>query len=715
MQLQNIHSYGRKVYLFNRDDKGVLSIKEDVSFYPYYYVIDQNGKFDTYDNKKVNKIICTHPKEVRQKQGTVFYESDVQFSKRYLIDKVKTIEPSPTKYLFIDIEVLTPEMPDPKEAKYPVSCVSIYNSATEKTDVWYLGDYQDNGKTEQDLLDDMIKYIKMEKPDIILGWNVSFDYTYLANRITDFGKRISPIGQMRYGDKDNMYPAGISIMDYMLMFKRVYMQEQSYALDKIAQKYLNEKHWQQDSFGVLDPSIKGKNINDVLRLKKLEDMFGILKYNDEIRTFAGCLWEDLLANSKILDIIVLKEAGKRKMVLPNRQQKTSNEELQGAYRRADVGVFRNVYKADVASMYPNQLINFCLDSRNIKDEPTDETITVNGIHVVQDRTALLPYLSSSLIGKKNSIKEEMKHLDIKSVEFDRIKKKYDAIKALVNSLYGVMAFPTFRLFNFKIASSITFLSRELLKYVEDHLEEANHKVHYTDTDALVYTSNMDELDFLNKLVNDWAIENYNKTDIDINFESEGMFQKILILGKCHYYGYIETDKGVKLEIKGMEIKRSSSSKYEAYFQRELIEKILNKVNKNDIEEWIRAEKKRIETLPLTEIAFPCKIANKVYINIPIFVRAYENSKLLFKKIKITKGELFYYIYIKPYGFDKNEKAINVVAIKDEENILVQFKNICKVDWIEIVRRNILMKADTIFKALKWGDIETVLSGQLTLF
>ena len=81
--------------------------------------------------------------------------------------------------------------------------------------------------------------------------------------------------------------------------------------------------------------------------------------------------------------------------------------------------------------------------------------------------------------------------------FDR---KYKNFKGLVNSLYGVTAFPSFRLYNYDIASSITFLARDLLRYTEAKMQSFGHKVYYTDTDALVYESTQDEIDLLNKKV-----------------------------------------------------------------------------------------------------------------------------------------------------------------------------------------------------------------------
>ena len=475
---------------------------------------------------------------------------------------------------------------------------------------------------------------------------------------------------------------------------------------------------------MLNDVVKEKNINDVKRMVKLEEKFKIIDYYDEIRRFSTCLWEDVTANSKVLDMIILREAHKRNLILPNKNRDRKYEDLQGAYRRAEEGVYHNVYKADVGSMYPNQIINFCLDAQNIietnskseqrrlKIQHPGQVIDINNVLVKQDTGALLPTLSKRLIDKKNIIKTTLANLPLDDKNYEHMKKEYDAIKSLVNSLYGVMAFPSFRLYNNDIASAITYLSRDLLKYVEDKMRGMNYNVIYSDTDALLYQAEKDEIDLLNSLIKDWSIENFEKPDINISFESEGIFTKLLILGKCHYYGYLKSKKGTKTEIKGIEVKRSSSSKFEAKFQEALIMKILEKESQDKITDWIKQEQKRIKTLPFLDIAFPCKIGNKKYKYEPIFKRAYNNTKQLVKDFKLNKGELFHYIFVKKMGYDGTGKPINVLALNNK----VQFKDLKNyIDWNEIIRRNIILKADTIFNVLGWGDIQMLLNNQTTLF
>jgi DNA polymerase elongation subunit (family B) len=225
MNLLNIHNQKRLVYLFTRDKNDELNIIKDNTFYPYYYeIVDLNRYNDaieyTYDNLPVKKIICSEPRDVGQQRTVNSYEADILFTKRYITDKVDKFDKTLIKYLFLDIEVLSKEMPDPYEAKDTISCITIYNSLYKNIQTWFLPDF----KSEQEMLDNFVEYIKNEEIDVIFAWNMEFDYVYLFKRIQNFAKRISPIAQARYSDlQDILYPAGISIMDYMGMFKKIYM------------------------------------------------------------------------------------------------------------------------------------------------------------------------------------------------------------------------------------------------------------------------------------------------------------------------------------------------------------------------------------------------------------------------------------------------------------------------------------------------------------
>lgn len=685
--LTNICNNKRSIYLFSRKN-GILNIEEINDFFPYFYEPDTKGKFKAIDGTMLRKVYCSEPADVPKMRSLTSYSSDVLFTTNFIINRIDTIIPTEIKYLFIDIEILASELPTPGEAKYPVSCISVYNSLSKDIQTWYIADQEGSTlkQKENNLLEKFITYIKKEKPDIWFSWNVKFDYQYLFNRIPNFAKLISPIGFSRRGDEENIFfPCGISIVDYLSLFKKVYMREASYALDYITEKHLGAgKEFKNVDFSKLSDVIKKRNRGDVELMVKLEEKFKLVSYYDEIRRMTKCQWEDLYHNSRLVEYLLLEEAKNKQVVLPNKQARDENVEpvsFQGATRDVDeVGVFHNVGKLDLTSAYPSMIVNFCLDAQNINIE---EGININGIKFKQNTEALLPTIVTKIL----KLKDELKKLR-KSSPSQENDIKYDAIKAIVNSCFGVMGSPYFRLFNIDVASTITFLVRDLLMYVKSKVEAEGIKVLYWDTDSTFLSVKEDVSAKLNQYIQNWAKEKYNKDSIDLRFEYEGYFTSIIMLGKCHYYGYINGK--TKPEIKGIEAKRSSSSKFEATFQEALLNNIIKGETKEDIITWISQEQERIKEFAIEDIGFPCKLTSKEYKNYPIFMRAYDNTLKIKKDFKVNIGELFWYVFTK----DSNQ----VLAFTKDDKDFIKRENI---DWSRIIDRNIDSKAQKIFDALKW--------------
>jgi DNA polymerase elongation subunit (family B) len=273
------------------------------------------------------------------------------------------------------------------------------------------------------------------------------------------------------------------------------------------------------------------------------------------------------------------------------------------------------------------------------------------------------------------------------------------------STFGVMGNQHFRLYDVRIASSITYLVRDLIHYTKKRLKKEEIDVIYYDTDSVFTTTKEDISDKLNQYIQEWG-KLYGKDKLNLRYDYEGYFDSLFLLAKCHYYGNVHGKD--KPEIKGVEITRSSSSKYEAYFQETLLKQVLSKKTQEEILNWIYTEKKRIRTLPIEEIGFPAKFQSKTYKNYPIFIRAYELTKNIKPSFEINSGELFYYVYVKPIV--RND---NVLAFKQDDKDFLDWD--IHLDWNIMIDRNIINKAKTIFEAQKWDTSKLISPDQIGLF
>ncbi len=581
----NIANINSEIILWHRVGKD-LKVFRDKSFRPYFYQLANNGIYKTIDGKRVNKVMCYRPSDVKNKRDENSYEADILYCKRYILDRIGAFSKADLKYSFIDIEVLCPELPNYLDPKYPISCISCSNNYTGEIKTFFLLDYREfyyNDEkggiltTERHLLNDFTQWIREQQFDLSLGWNfVLFDYRYLCARYkrifnVELAEILSPIAQAKYLGSQNreeqpiLIPAGTSVLDYLDMYKKIYKTEPAYDLDSIALKELNQPKRKKIDFNKLTEDIKIKNREDVRLLMELDKKKNIINYYDELRRMSTCEWSDTTWNSKMLDMILLREAKQKNIILPSKKygQDLPEEEtsFEGAYRRCNImdkedniikkctGLHKNVFKLDLSSAYPGMIIEFCLDIANLSN---DKGIDVNGTKFYQNKNALLPSVALKLINKKDLLKKELKSLNPETEEYRDLQTKYDAQKAVVNSLFGICGLKIFRLFNYKIASSITYLVRDLLHYVENRLIEQNIEIIYIDTDSFFIQAKNNPTELCNQLIQLWAKEKYNKENVNIAFDLEGKFSKLFIISLCHYKGFLETKAGIKEEIKGIE-------------------------------------------------------------------------------------------------------------------------------------------------------------------
>ena len=678
--LVTIANRDRIIYKFFRKN-GRKYYEADSTFYPYYYEVDENGKYISIYNNRLKKVFVSSPKLVAKQRSKNSFEADVLYTDRYYVDKIHHIEKTNLKIGFLDIEVQSEEFPNPKEAKYPISSVSVYDYSIRKTLNFFLPDF-DN---EKKLLNTLTDYLLEKDFDLLIGFNMDFDWEYLNNRWSKFYKShfssvISTIKTSMY--KNGLFvPANTVIADYREMYRKMFPHGiGEYSLDYILEYEFGEgkKHKIKD-FNIINEELRQHNIDDVVDTARIEDKHHLIDYYDEIRRIACCSWYDVLMNSKMIDILNLRQAKEDGIVLPNKKKRKNKETFEGADRESIPGYYKNVRCADVSSCYPTMLINFNISPENYSER---EGLLIDKYRFIQ-KEGLLVRVAKKLGKLKDKIKEEKKNNP-------NLYHKYMAIKGLYNSIFGTTKFSSNRLYSLPTSSSIAFLARDMLYYIE---KKANTKLIFRDTDSIVYQAEQDFASKFNRLAEQWAKEKYNK-DINIIIDAEKPFVKLFNKANCHYIGQY-ADGSYK--VRGMEMKRSSSSKYQAWFQETLIKEFIFKEKSyTETKQWVDSEKERIKTLPLIEISFPAKVKGeyKDYLvrdgkkfskKQPIFVRALKNSKL-----KKRTGELFYWLYI--------TTGDKIIAIDDDNTI---DKNI--VDWQKMIQRNIENVWITTKEVMGWSS------------
>ena len=111
----------------------------------------------------------------------------------------------------------------------------------------------------------------------------------------------------------------------------------------------------------------------------------------------------------------------------------------------------------------------------------------------EQKKGLLPELLTNLMADRDSAKKLQAEAKNK-IEEQYYRRVQEAIKILMNSVYGVFASYFYRFTNLDIGASITAYAREYVKDILKELEDEGLEVIYGDTDSVFFRSPNSNLD-----------------------------------------------------------------------------------------------------------------------------------------------------------------------------------------------------------------------------
>jgi len=542
-------------------------------------------------------------------------------------------------------------------------------------DLWPVPDGVDPDSVEMQVFDRedymlgaMNNWIAEKDPDLLTGWNSSrndkgsgFDYPYIINRCQNIGEgtyeKLSNTGTCFVSRRGSPVVGGVEMFDMLQAYKKTQIHEkESYALGAIAEDELG--YGKEDVAGGLDhgwlhepDDFMRYNIRDVEAVIEIEKAKGVLDMYDHIRSIAGATYTECAdSNIGIIDVLYLRKAKERSLALP-----TSTKPERGWYYGAKViepvpGKHRNVVYPDLASLYP-----YGMWSLNVSPETLYESLEeaeADGYDESQLYSAYIDYRDDK--EKRNSepelteiyyVKPEYKEGFVRSVITELTDMKYeyksdeypdeayDAVKRIVNSVYGVFGDSSsygkgFRLFDWRLAETITIFGRLVLDYTAneftEHLQDhgyPNSELIGGDTDSCMTTirdadGREDALEaafraaeYVNSSYDEFVSETFNindpemhKTEVEVESYADALFFQADFKAKNRnkgtkkrYAQLITWDEGDYIDdpdvaTKGFELVRSDSSALTSRVQESVLETILREEDpKDSVRDYLKGE------------------------------------------------------------------------------------------------------------------------------
>ena len=680
-------------------------------FKPYFFIEGGNDAKSIF-GQDLKRIEAEFPEQVRELRSKYFrtYEADVRYVLRWMIDagvfgaiefpenklvvgldEVKSVDVSDVDVKitisYIDIEVQPPGEGGIPDAKNPTLPVTAFTIATNKNSKYLTGlltnrasEYEEREwkvrvyESEKGLFNFLRKCFEIISPDIITGWNIDFDISYLLARAKKLGLGF------------DLRDYGCEVFDLLHAYRRIYRQ-QSYALKyvAVAEGLVKEEDVKQFSDVVslykTNPlEFARYNMNDVRLVKMIDEKHKLTNYYLHLKYLVGLdRIENTLYSSSLIDTLILREAKRRGVVLPSKTEEKENEEsYEGAFVFVKSGgVFENVACFDFSSYYPTIITTLNL-SPEIEEGSEEEGI--------------IPAITHKFLKEKERITKLMKSVERGSEQYFKYYELRQAVKGIVNAVYGVMGYKGFRLYDVNVASRVTEAGREGIKAVIRFAKEKGFETLYSDTDSIFIQIPFEKCEEFAEEATDYINKIFNCKERRFTFEFDKYFAKIFFKGvKKRYAARVVWDGGKECDyvlIRGFESVRTDTPKFTKTLMEDMFKIILYSKDRKEmvkeLKEYVSECIKNFRKAPLEEVAIPTRLTKPPdqYKTLSANLRGILNAKRILN-INGSESDRWLLLWVKmvnrqpcdvicfPQGFDFSKVDIVVDWRRMEERCIVR--------------------------------------------
>lgn len=615
------------VQLYGRLDDGHPFLVEDDRFRPYFYVRARHREAlgalkdvevrDTelhdLDGEPLTRLTVPVPSAVRplrerlQGMGVACFEADVRFPYRYLMDHALrtelVIHGEPTSERGVLRYFHNPEI-GCGESKARLTVLSLDLETTPDASAIYSAALSGCGvdevhlvssrgvdgavshADERTLLIAIAARIRDLDPDLMIGWNViDFDLQVFASRCEAhrLGPAESSIGRApgridfqtdrAFTRQGRATVTGRMVVDGIPLVRDA-MRLDDYRLGTVAtavlgrRKLINEEAPDAGAeitrmYREEPEALVAYNLEDARLVTDILEREGLIDLTLERSRLTGMQLDRVGASIANFDLLYLPELRREGVVAASVDADRATQPIVGgAVLDGLPGITRNVAVFDFKSLYPSLIRTFNIDPLALsrgRQAPEGATIVApNGAHFARDE-AILP----RIIERFMQSREAARHRGDRHAS--------QAIKIMMNSMFGVFAAPSCRFFSPDIANAITMFGQQTLAWTADSFREQGFEVIYGDTDS-VFVKLGDAQDDeaaarvaeevrirVAELLAERIARHYD-VEAKLDLELEKIFSRFFLPrvrgggggSKKRYAGWIGNDADGRLEIVGLE-------------------------------------------------------------------------------------------------------------------------------------------------------------------
>ncbi len=463
--------------------------------------------------------------------------------------------------------------------------------------------------SEKSLLQGFFALLRTLDPDVLIGWNVvNFDLDFIARKCQALGINFA-MGRgsdesiiLRPGNSQMRIARipGRAVLDGVDTLRAAFWNFESFSLEHVAQEILgygktiatSDRVAQINDYYRNDKSSLAKyNIVDCRLVNEIFEKTGLTEFAMQRAQMTGLPLDKSGGAVQTFDNLYLPRLHRKGYVAPAFTQQETKNSPGGYVLDSRPGLYRNVIVLDFKSLYPSIIRTFLIDPLGLTLGRDDGVPGFEGA-MFSRTNHILPVLVEELWAQRDIAKAQ------KNAALSQ------AIKIIMNSLYGVLGTSNCRFHHHQLASSITRRGHEIILESKKQIEVAGHEVIYGDTDSLfvlldeslsesVVNSAGEGLQSnLNQYWQQVLMERYSlQSHLEVEFETHYLkFVMPTVRGsesgsKKRYAGMVRgANQRVQLIFKGLEAVRTDWTPLAREFQRTLYEKVFNE---EPVEDFIR--------------------------------------------------------------------------------------------------------------------------------
>ena len=364
-----------------------------------------------------------------------------------------------------------------------------------------------------------------------------------------------------------------------------------------------------------------------------------------------------------IEWFLIKQGQKIGELVPKRLEQTYIPYAGGLVLSPKPGLHENIAVLDFKSMYPNIMITYNLspDTYIAPNEPEP----ISGVFMAPEvghkfRKSPPGFFKEALmylIKVRGTIRQRMKTLNPKTVEYNVLDARQKAVKIITNAAYGYAGWVGARWYIKPVAEAASAWGRHIILSASQMAEKSGIGVVYGDTDSLFLNYDKIKVERLEEKI---------KLDLKLDVEVGEVYKRIFFTEAKKRYAGLRQDGS--LDIVGLEVIRGDWAGVAKNVQEHVLEIILKEQSTKNAVDYVRSVVADLKhrRVPMQNLVI-WKTLTKAPDNYAIKAPHVEAAKMLKERgWRLTGGDKVGYVIlegkgrlynrVKPYVFAKPEEV-----------------------------------------------------------